>query len=218
MSNHQIDEYELGERVRTWFKANSGSLITGVALGLGCIFAFQWWQGNGDKHKNEAAMQYQAFSEAAEKNDPVKTNVVLALLESKYSDTPYVNLAVLRQAELLQSSGKNAESLKLLERHAALVTEESMKQLYRIRIARLHLVDGKPELALKSVEAIKESVYVASLEEIRGDAQMALGKRELASQYYVKALTVLDEAAPIRSLVELKLIDAGGTVPAKPGA
>mgnify|MGYP001157479428 FL=1 len=218
MSNHQIDEYELGERVRTWFKENSGSLITGVALGLGCIFAFQWWQGNGDKHKNEAAMQYQAFSEAAEKNDPVKTNVVLALLESKYSDTPYVNLAVLRQAELLQSSGKNAESLKLLERHAALFTEENMKQLYRIRIARLHLVDGKPELALKSVEAIKDSVYAASLEEIRGDAQMALGKRELASQSYVKALTALDEAAPIRSLVELKLIDAGGTVPAKPGA
>ena len=218
MSNHQIDEYELGERVRTWFKENSGSLITGVALGLGGIFAFQWWQGNGDKHKNEAAMQYQAFSDAAEKNDPVKTNVVLALLESKYSDTPYVNLAVLRQAELLQSTGKNTESLKLLERHSALVTEASMKELYLIRIARLHLIDGKPSLALKSVEAIKESVYAASLEEIRGDAQMALGKRELASQSYVKALTALDVAAPIRSLVELKLIDAGGTVPAKPGA
>ena len=218
MSNHQIDEYELGERVRTWFKENSGSLITGVALGLGCIFGFQWWQGNGDKHKNQATIQYQAFLDAAEKNDPVKTNVVLALLESKYSDTPYLDFAVLRQAELLQSSGKNADALKLLELHAALETEDNMKQLYKIRIARLHLINGKPDLALKSVEAIKESAYAASLEEIRGDALMALGKRELASQSYVKALTALDEAAPIRSLVELKLIDAGGTVPAKPGA
>jgi len=218
MSNHQIDEYELGERVRTWFKENSGSLITGVALGLGCIFGFQWWQGNGDKHKNEAAMQYQAFSEAAEKNDSVKTNVVLSLLESKYSDTPYLNFAVLRQAEILQSNGKNADALKLLERNLAIATEDNIKQLYQIRIARLHLINGKAELALKAVESIKDSAYAATLEEIRGDAQMALGKRELASQSYVKALTALDEAAPIRGLVELKLIDAGGTVPAKPGA
>ncbi len=218
MSNHQIDEYELGERVRTWFKENSGSLITGVALGLGCIFAYQWWQGNGDKHQTEAALQYQAFTDAAEKNDATKTKIVLALLESKYSDTPYLNFAVLRQAELLQSGGKNADAMKLLEANLAKTTDSSIKQLYQLRIARLHLINGKAELALKQLESIKDSIYPASLEEIRGDAQMALGKRELASQSYVKALTALDEAAPIRGLVELKLIDAGGTVPAKPGA
>ncbi|MGH8104816.1 MAG: YfgM family protein [Arenimonas sp.] len=218
MSNHQIDEYELGERVRTWFKENSGSLITGVALGLGCIFAYQWWQGNGDKHQNEAAMQYQAFTDAAGKSDVTKTKIVLALLESKYADTPYLNFAVLRQAELLQASGKNADALKLLEANLAKTAEGQIKELYQLRIARLHLIDGKAELALKQLENVKDSTYAASLEEIRGDAQMALGKRELASQSYVKALTALDEAAPIRSLVELKLIDAGGTVPAKPGA
>lgn len=218
MSNHQIDEYELGERVRTWFKENSGSLITGVALGLGCIFAYQWWQGNGDKHKNEAAIQYQAFTEAAEKNDPTQTKIVLALLESKYADTPYLSFAVLRQAELLQSTGKNAEALKLLETSLTKTPEGSIKELYQLRIARLHLINGKAELALKQLENVKDSTYPASLEEIRGDAQMALGKRELASQSYVKALTALDEAAPTRSLVELKLIDAGGTLPAKPGA
>ena len=218
MSNHQIDEYELGERVRTWFKENSGSLITGVALGLAAVWGGNIWLTKGDKHQDEAAMQYQAFTEAAEKNDAVKSNVVLASLESKYADTPYLNLAVLRQAELLQSSGKNAESLKLLEANFAKVTEASIKELYQLRIARLHLIDGKAALALKQLENVNASIYTASLEEIRGDAQMALGKRELASQSYVKALTALDQAAPIRNLIELKLIEAGGSVPAKPGA
>ena len=218
MSNHQIDEYELGERVRTWFKENSGSLITGIALGLGCIFAYQWWQGTGEKHQNEAAMQYQAFTDTAEKGDAAKTTIVLALLESKYADTPYYNFAVLRQAELLQSSGKNDDAMKLLQGNLGKVADDKFKELFQLRIARLHLINGKADLALKQLESIKESTYTASLEEIRGDAQLALGKRELASQSYVKALTALDEAAPTRSLVELKLIDAGGTVPAKPGA
>lgn len=218
MSNHQIDEYELGERVRTWFKENSGSLITGVAIGMGCVFAFLWWKGNGDKHKTEAALQYQAFTTAAEKNDPAKTKVVLALLGSKYADTPYLNFAVLRQAELLQASGKKDDAIKLLEANVAKATEASISELYKLRIARLQLMNGKADLALKQLADIKESIYPASVEEIRGDAHFALGKRELASQSYVKALTALDEAAPIRNLIELKLIEAGGSVPAKPGA
>lgn len=218
MSDHQIDEYELGERTRTWFKENSGSLITGIALGLGLIAAGNWWFANGDKHQTEAALQYQAFATAAEKNDPAKTKVVLALLESKYSDTPYLNFAVLRQAELLQANGKNDDAIKLLEANIAKATEASIKELYKLRIARLQLINGKADLALKQLADVTESIYPASLEEIRGDANLALGKRELASQSYVKALTALDEAAPIRNLIELKLIEAGGSVPAKPGA
>lgn len=218
MSNHQIDEYELGERVRTWFKENSGSLITGIAIGLGCVFAYHWWQGNGDKHNDEAALQYQTFTTAAEKNDPAKTKVVLAMLESKYADTPYLHLAILRQAELLQASNKKEDAMKLLEANAAIAKEPSFKELYKLRIARLHLINGKADLALKQLADVTDSIYPASLEEIRGDAQLALGKRELASQSYVKALTALDEAAPIRNLIELKLIEAGGSVPAKPGA
>jgi len=218
MSNHQIDEYELGERVRTWFKENSGSLITGIALGLACIAGAQWWLGNGEKHKSEASMQYQAFLQAAEKTDTAKAKIVLALLESKYSDTPYLNFALLRQAELLQSAQKNDEALKLLQANVGKIEDMSVKELFQLRIARLQLISGKPDLALIEISGIKESIYPASLEEIRGDAQLALGKRELASQAYVKALTALDEAAPIRNLIELKLIEAGGSVPAKPGA
>ena len=71
---------------------------------------------------------------------------------------------------------------------------------------------------LRSDRGRLDGTYVASLEEIRGDAHMVLGKRELASQSYVKALTALDQAAPIRNLIELKLIEAGGSLPAKPGA
>jgi predicted negative regulator of RcsB-dependent stress response len=218
MANHEIDEYELGERTRTWFKENSGSLITGIALGLGCVFAFITWQGNGEKDQSEAALQYLAFTSAAEKNDPSKTKVVLALLESKYPDSQYLSFAVLRQAELLQGSGKNEDALKLLEANRAKVTEKAIAELFQLRIARLQLINGKADLALKQLAEVKDSTYIASLEEIRGDAQMMLGKRELASQSYVKALTALDEAAPIRNLVELKLIDAGGSMPAKPGA
>jgi predicted negative regulator of RcsB-dependent stress response len=218
MSNHEIDEYELGERTRSWFKENSGSLFTGVALGFACIAGYWWWQANQDKQLSEAGLQYQSFIETAEKSGAEKSKVVLDLLQTKYADSPFVPLAVLRQAELLNSAGKNADAMKLLEAQLPKVTEVSIKELYQLRIARLHLINGKADLAIKQLQGISNSLYPASIEEIRGDAHMALGKKELAKQAYVKAITALDQAAPTRPIIEIKLIEAGGEVPAQPGA
>jgi predicted negative regulator of RcsB-dependent stress response len=218
MANHEIDEYELGERTRKWFKDNSGSLITGIALGFGCIAGYMWWQANKTKASSEAGIQYQSYIESAEKNGVDKSKVILDLMQSKYADSPFVPLAVLKQAELLQEAGKNADALKILEAQLAKVIEPSVKELFQLRIARLQVIDGKSEQALKQLSIIVESNYPASIEEIRGDAHMALGKKELAKQAYVKAITALDQAAPTRAIIEVKLIDAGGEVPAKPGA
>jgi predicted negative regulator of RcsB-dependent stress response len=142
----------------------------------------------------------------------------MALKKAKYADSPYVPLAVLRQAELMQVAGKNTDAIKLLEVQLPKLTESNVKELYQLRIARLHLINGKADLAIKQLSGIVDSSYPASIEEIRGDAQMALGKKELAKQAYVKAITALDQAAPTRPVLEIKLIDAGGEVPAKPGA
>jgi predicted negative regulator of RcsB-dependent stress response len=218
MSNHEIDEYELGERTRKWFKDNGGSLVTGIALGFACIAGYYWWKGNEQKQLSEAGIQYQSYIESAEKNGVDKSKVVLDLMQSKYADSPYVPLAVLRQAELMQNAGKNADAIKLLEAQLPKITDTSLKELYQLRIARLQLIDGKAEQALKQLSPIVQSYYPASIEEIRGDAQMALGKKELAKQAYVKAITALDQASPARPIIEIKLIDAGGEVPAKPGA
>jgi predicted negative regulator of RcsB-dependent stress response len=218
MSNHEIDEYELGERTRKWFKENSGSLFTGVALGFACIAGYFWWQTNQNKHLSEAGLQYQSYIATAEKDGAEKSKVVLDLLQTKYAGSPFVPLAVLRQAELLNSAGKNADAMKLLQAQLPKLTEANIKELYQLRIARLHLMNGKPDLAIKQLEGISNSLYPASIEEIRGDAHMASGKKELAKLAYVKAMTALDQAAPTRPIIEIKLIEAGGEVPAQPGA
>ena len=48
--------------------------------------------------------------------------------------------------------------------------------------------------------------------EIRGDAMVAQDKREQARELYAQSLAKLDVAAPQRRLLEIKLMDAGGTV------
>jgi predicted negative regulator of RcsB-dependent stress response len=65
---------------------------------------------------------------------------------------------------------------------------------------------------------VTEPLFPAQVGELRGDILVARGKLDEARKAYEQALTTLDEATPMRRLVELKLIDAGGKAPARPEA
>src|SRR5262249_28855234 len=106
------------------------------------------------------------------------------------------------------------------QRDAAIATLRSIKtgdaaiaEIVSQRLARL-LIDAKQPA--EAVKVLAQSTQPLAME-VRGDAQFALGKQDLARKEYTAALGKLDEASPRRRLLELKLTEAGGT-PAKPEA
>ena len=218
MSIDQLDEYEQGEKVRGWLRANGGSLITGIALGLALIAAWQWYQARGDRHREEASTQYDALVKAIEAKDPAKAKTFALVLDEKFKETPYAVLAHLRQAQFLQSTGKVDEAIAALK-SAPATTEPALAELLRVRQARLLFIAGKADEALKQLGAADAaSLYPAAANELRGDILLAQGKRDEARKAYEQALTTLDTAAPTRRMVELKHIEAGGKTPARPEA
>ena len=215
MAIDQLDEYEQGEKVRSWLRENGSSLLTGILLGLALILGYQWYQGSQVREKENAAAQYQALADAIKAKDDAKIKTFAGEIHAKYADSPFAALANLRQAQYLQAGGKNDEAIALL-RGAKVPTDPALAELQVLRLSRLLLIAGKPADALKAIEGRTDSLFPAVLAELRGDIQLALGKREDARKSYEQAMTTLDEAAPMRRVVELKLIDAGGQPPAKP--
>lgn len=213
----QIDEYEQGERVRSWLRNNGSSLIGGVAIGLAALGGWQWWQGQQEKNRIEASTEFAAFLKAADAKDEAKLGAHAAALSRDYADTPYPALAGLRRAALLHGQGKDAEALKVLDAIGdGKDLDPALAELAKLRAARLLTGMGKHAEALARLEAIAVPAYPAVAAEIRGDAEMALGRRDAARAAYEKALASLDIAAPTRPMVEMKLTDAGGTPSAQP--
>lgn len=212
----QIDEYEQGERVRAWLRNNGSSLIGGVAIGLAALGGWQWWQGQQDQKLVEASAEYQAFSEAVEAEDDAKAAAHATSLAQSFPKSPYPLLAALRRAERLHTQGKDDEALKVLDGTAGAEGDTALVELARLRAARLLAGMGKHEDAIKRLDAIGDSSFPAVAAEIRGDAEMALGRRDAARASYEKALASLDIAAPTRPMVEMKLTDAGGSPTAQP--
>jgi len=212
----QIDEYEQGENVRKWLRQNGSSLVTGIALGLACVFAWQWWQGQGVRQQQEAATQFAALTDAIDANDTGRMASFAAVISSDFADSPYAALAALRVAAFQQSQGKTSDALATLAKVQATTKDPDLSEMLALRLARLELIAGKPEDADKQLASLGPSRFPAVADELRGDIAMAKGRREEAKKAYLAALTNLDEAAPTRRLVELKLIDAGGQPPAQP--
>ena len=212
----QIDEYEQGERVRTWLRNNGSSLITGIAIGLGCLAGWQWWQGQQAKQQVIAAGEFAAFSKAIESSQDDQAAAFATSLRQNHADTPYPALAALRQADALHAKGKDDEAVQALDAIAGEHLDPALLELAALRAARLQLALGKAEDAIKRLDAITDPAFAAVAAEIRGDAEMALGRRDAARAAYEKALASLDIGAPTRPMVEMKLTDAGGSPNAQP--
>ncbi|MCG8276956.1 tetratricopeptide repeat protein [Stenotrophomonas sp. NLF4-10] len=202
--NDLLDEHEQSERVRTWLRQNGAGILGGVVLALALIGGWQWWQKQQLGKLAEANSRYEAVSRSLQSKDLDEAAREVAALEGGKAGI-YADLAALELAKAQVEAGKYDDAIKTLR---GLKVEGEFKTLIDQRIARLLVETGKPEEALSLLGDTEDSAGL----EIRGDALVAQDKREQARDLYKQSLGKLDVAAPQRRLLEIKLMDVGGSV------
>jgi len=199
-----LDEHEQSERVRTWLRQNGVGILGGVVLALALIGGWKWWQNEQVRQLAEANSRYDAASRSLQSKNLDEAAKEVAALEGGKAGI-YADLAALELAKAQVEAGKNEDAVKTLRR---LKVEGEFKALIDQRIARLLIETGKPEEALALLGDAQDSAGL----EIKGDALVVQGKRDQARDFYTKSLAKLDVAAPQHRLLEIKLMDVGGTV------
>ncbi|KRG42836.1 hypothetical protein ARC20_10475 [Stenotrophomonas panacihumi] len=201
-----LDEHEQGERVRSWLRKNGAGLIGGVVVGLGLILGGQWWQKQQLSHAAEAGRRYDAVVKGVEAGKLDDAAKAMQELSAAKAAGIYVDLAALDLAKAQVTAGKNDEAIKTLRNIQA---DGALKRVVDQRLAKL-LIDGNQGAeADKLLAGYDDGISL----EIRGDAAQAQGQRDAARDLYTKALAQVAVGAPQRALLEVKLTDAGGTVP-----
>ena len=202
-----LDEHEQSERVRSWVRGNALGLIGGIAIGLGAIVGWQWWQGQQlqrgmavNSRYSEAVKGYEAGRLPVDKGR--------AALDQIGKDNPTLaTLAALQLAKAQAEAGKPADAAATLRGLRNL--DPDLRAVVRQRLARLLVEAGQAKDALALLDDDKNPAML----DARGDAQFALGDRAKAQEAYLKALALVDVADPQHRLLTLKLIEAGGTPP-----
>ncbi|MEO6228121.1 MAG: tetratricopeptide repeat protein [Thermomonas sp.] len=202
-----LDEHEQSERVRSWLRSNAFGLIGGIALGLGAIAGFQWWQGQQQQGRmavnsrySNAVTQFESGVLPADKGRPAIEGI------SKANPTLGA-LAALQLAKAQVDAGKSDDAIATLRNLRDL--DPDMGAVVHQRLARLLVDSGKAKEAL----ALLDDERNPAMLDVKGDALMVMGDRVKAQLSYQKALGLIDVGDPQHRLLTLKLIEAGGTPP-----
>lgn len=216
-TNLDLQEQEQLDALKAFWK-QYGNLITWVLiLALGSYAGWSGWNWYQRGQSTKAAAMFDELERAAQAGDAARVARVFDDLKQRYAGTAYAEKGGLLAARVQfdqQQADAGRASLQWVADNAA---EDEYRAIARLRLAGVLLDDGKPDEALKLLDAVKDAAFAALVADRRGDALMALGRRDDAKVAYQAAWRAMDANVEYRQLVEAKLT-ALGAAPAADGA
>jgi len=207
MAFEEYDKYEQSELVQKWLRENGVSIVVGVLIGLVGIFGWQQWRSHQARNESAASQLYQQarIAQLSGKAD-VAAQAVDQLMKD-YAKSPYAVFAVTDRAQQQvqdKQLDKAQASLEWAESHT---TEEPLKSLTLVRIARVELARDQAQASLATLDRVPPGSFQGMVQELRGDAMVKLGRMDDARKAYQAAMSALSEDAPQRGALQMKLDD-----------
>lgn len=204
METHVTEEQQLAA-IKEWWKANGSSIITGVILGFAVLFATRaWFAWQGQKARTASDL-FITLEAAMDRGDNTVAEERAGNLLTDYSSTTYADFAALALARLRIEDHQLDAAATQLQWVIDHGHESFVRNVARMRLARVKLAQGKPGAARTALgQSGQEGTGKVLHDEILGDIELADGHRKAAKQAYGDALAVADKDYPGRSLLQLK--------------
>lgn len=199
-----LTEQEQIELLKSWIKQYSRVILLGVLLAIICISGWRFWQQRELKITTRASRIYDEMLSARAQNDIPATAAQAKKLSSHYGKTIYGDLAFLMLARDAVSNGDYQNAIKPLNDVIAHSKMQGIRQIARLRLARVYLTLNLPDKSLATLEKIDDASFLGLIEEVRGDTYLLMKKNSLARQSYQAALKALPNADEVRPLLQMK--------------
>lgn len=213
-----LTDQQQAEIVRSWLRDNALWLAAGVVLGLGGLFGWNQWQKHEVAKAGEASAVFGELLKAVDQRRLDDARTKMTELESAYASTPYADQGRLAMARAYVEQGKPEDAVNALRQVVDGRSAIEMRNIARLRLARLLSSLQKHDEALKVLEVNVPPSVAPAFHEARGDAYFWMGKLAEARSEYEQALNGERSAVINRGLVQAKLDDLGGPAVAAPPA
>jgi predicted negative regulator of RcsB-dependent stress response len=191
-------------------------VVGGIALGLGGLGAWNWWQERREVQAETASARYEELIQAFQRNDATRGMTLLEELKSQYPRTPYPALGTLIAVRVQVDANeldKAAAGLKYVMDSA---NDDEIRLIARLRLARVWSAQGKHDEALALLKVEDAGEFAPRLADTRGDVLLAKGDRDGALREYLAARASPNDGRLDQDMLDLKIRDLGGTPPVSP--
>ena len=200
-----LTEEERVEALQRWWKENKSSLFMGLAMGLLIIIGWKYWQGHQQAQREQASLTYHLMGRAIAAKQPEEAVKMGQQLIESYPSTTYAEFARISLAKLKVEAGDLEAARLRLEEEVKQGHDETLKELARLRLARVLLARGEADAGIVLLQGTESTAgkFSALFEEVRGDLLIAAKRPEEARTAYQKAKE-LGNRSP---LLDLKIHD-----------
>ncbi|MDE0244012.1 MAG: tetratricopeptide repeat protein [Gammaproteobacteria bacterium] len=184
-----LTDQQQAARVRGWVREYAPTAIVAVAIGIGGYFGYDQWQVRQDRQSAVASELYEDFRAAIESDDRDSAGTLLESLVADHEGSGYADHARLLMAKEYVDTTQPSLAEQELQAVIATTSNGDLRQLARLRLARVYLYMDRPEDGL---DALNSDVYSPAwrqlAEDMRGDLHQALGQKDAARAAYQAAL------------------------------
>ncbi len=209
MDIYQTEEEQV-EALKKWWDENGKSAIFGVVLGLGAIFGWREWQDYEITQAASASQVYEEMVIAARSNDAETVEKKANEITAEYDSTAYGMFARLSLAKVAADKGELEVAATELRNALAETSQESIKHVIRLRLARVLASAGDTAGARKVLSQVSaRGEFEVSYLELEGDLARQDSDLDSARDTYQQAVTLAQVSGQDTTVLDMKLDDLG---------
>jgi predicted negative regulator of RcsB-dependent stress response len=202
-----LSDNEREEQLRRWWADNWLWIVGGIALGLGALAGWNYWQTSKLKAAELDESSYLAVLDALGRDDKEAAIKQASDLRKRHPKSPYADqsdLALARHAVDQRDFDTAVQRLRVV---ADSSRDAELRLIATTRLARVLAEQGKHEEALKLLDVAQAGAFAPLYHDLRGDILAARNDASGARQAYDAALAATAASPPQgfdREYVELK--------------
>lgn len=199
-----LTEQEQVEILKRWIKQYSLVIFTGILLAILMVSGWRFWQQRQLKIATHASHAYDEMINLRAQNNSAASLVQAHKLTKRYANTVYGPMAALmigRDAVIKKNYAEAEKQFSWVMDHSRI---PAVQEIARLRLARILLMQRKPQDALALLQKSNEKSFAGFNNELQGDAYLALNNPNKAREAYHLAITTLPNADAARPLLQMK--------------
>lgn len=203
----ELSEKEQLDLMRSWWAENGRYVIGGVALGIALLFGWNRWQTGIADAQIEASTMYEEVMTEVGEGDVDAAAAAADRLFGGHPGSAYAAQGRLAMARLYMDNGRDQDAAEVLRVLVDSGANSELALVARLRLAKVLLYQDKAAEVVSLVEDHLDTAFGPLMNEVLGDAQVALGDFEAAGIAYTDAVAALATSGADTSLLQLKIND-----------
>ncbi len=199
-----LTEQEQIQQLKNWIKQYGLSLLLGILAALAITSGWHYWERQQNKMLMRASHLYDKLITLRSQNNLKEVVILSQKLKNHYTRTPYAQMAALMlawDATQRKAYHEAEEQCRWVMDHSK---ERSIRQVARLRLARIQIAQQQPEEALKSLTTVDDNTFIGLVDEVRGDAYLAQHNINAARHAYQLALAEIPNVESTQPILQMK--------------